>query len=67
MSNSCESHFHIRWIESNRLDLECFKTHLEAAERARELARPDEVFQIEKLTTQCPLMLPRREIKRVGS
>jgi hypothetical protein len=67
MSNGPGSHFHIRWIESNRLDLECFKTHLEAAERALELARQDEVFQIEELTTECPLMLPRREIKRVGS
>jgi hypothetical protein len=54
MSESSKTHFHIHWIESSRLDWECFKTHLDAAARALELARPDEVFQIEELTTQCP-------------
>ena len=54
MSDSSTTHFHIHWIESNRLDWECFKTHLEATARALELARPDEAFQIAELTTQCP-------------
>ena len=60
ISDSSRTHFHIRWIESNRLDFECFKTHLDAAARALELALPDERFEIEELTTPCPLMLPRR-------
>jgi len=54
MSDSSTTHFHIHWIESNRLDWECFKTHLDAAARALELARPDEVFEIKKLTAPCP-------------
>jgi len=55
MSESPKTHYHIHWIESNRLDWECFKTYLDAAARALELARPDEAFQIAKITTQCPL------------
>jgi hypothetical protein len=51
-----KTHFHILWIDHHRLDWECFLTRNEAEARALELAQPGEVFQIEELARECPLL-----------
>jgi hypothetical protein len=52
-------HFHIRWEENPTLDWECFATYSEAANRARELAAPNEQFLIEEVHAECPLLRER--------
>ena len=54
MPDSPKTHFHIQWIESNRLDWECFYTLPDAFCRAQELAAPNEGFMIEEVSTNCP-------------
>jgi hypothetical protein len=49
-------HFHIRWEKRPALDWECFPTYREAAERANELAGPNEIFTIEEVMVDCPLL-----------
>jgi hypothetical protein len=48
-------HFHIRWLDKDNLDWECFATREEASERATDLALPGEAFTIEEIHTKCPL------------
>jgi hypothetical protein len=48
-------HFHIHWEDSQKLDWECFETQSDAMGRAFELARPEERFTIEEVSTNCPL------------
>lgn len=50
--NRTQSHFHIRW--EDKLDWECFETREEASARAKELARPQEAYEIEMFDGQCP-------------
>jgi len=54
-------HFHIRWIDKESLDWECFATQHEASERAQELALDGEAFTIEEVQAKCPL---RKKIMR---
>jgi hypothetical protein len=49
------SHYHIRWENKATLDWECFQTYSDAAIRAKELVRPDEIFTIEEVSSDCPL------------
>ena len=56
-------HFHIRWERNSALDWECFPTYSEAAIRAKELAAPNEIFMIEEVHADCPLLRLRRSIK----
>jgi hypothetical protein len=49
-------HFHIRWLDKEKLDWECFATRDEATERATDLALPGEAFTIEEIHTKCPLL-----------
>jgi len=46
-------HFHIRWSGKDSLDWQRFRTREEAAERARELARPQETYAIEEYSSEC--------------
>ena len=49
-----DTHFHIHWTHTHRLDWECFKTIDEADLRAVELALPGETYQIVELSDSCP-------------
>jgi len=53
LRESADTHFHIRWVRSNRLDWEAFANVREAEVRGNELKRPGEVFQIEKAEMPC--------------
>jgi hypothetical protein len=47
-----DSHFHIHWLNTDRLDWQCFETQSEAnASAAPELALPSEIFKIVELST----------------
>ena len=46
-------HFHIRWPGVARLDWEPFRTRQEAEARAKELARPGELYVIEEFREEC--------------
>ena len=59
-------HFHIRWEMSPTLDWECFPTYSEAAERADELARPNETYGIEEVYVDCPLLKMRQSFRAHG-
>ena len=48
-------HFHIRWSHKTTLDWECFLTYSEASIRAAELAGPEEMFEIEEVSSNCPM------------
>jgi hypothetical protein len=48
-------HYHIRWCHKTGLDWECFHTYSEAKIRAAELAQPDETFEIEEVSSNCPM------------
>jgi len=52
---SYHSHYHIRWSHKTGLDWECFPTSSEASIRAAELAGPDEMFEIEEVSSDCPM------------
>jgi hypothetical protein len=52
---SPHTHFHIRWEDSKNLDWECFESQSDALGRAMEIARPEEDFTIEEVSTNCPL------------
>jgi hypothetical protein len=54
--DSSKTHFHIQWIDPNRLDWECFYTLPDAFCRAQELAAPNEGFTIEEVSTNCPMV-----------
>lgn len=49
------THFHIHWEGSINLDWECFESQSDALGRALEIARPQESFAIEEVSTNCPL------------
>jgi hypothetical protein len=51
-----QPHFHIRWTHKTTLDWECFLTHSEASIRAAELAEPEEIFEIEEVSSDCPML-----------
>jgi hypothetical protein len=63
--NPVDSHpyFHIRWEKNSTLDWECFSTYSEAAIRAKELAAPNEIFVIEEVHADCPLLRVRHSFK----
>jgi hypothetical protein len=52
---SYRPHYHIRWSHKTGMDWECFPTYSEASIRAAELAGPDEVFEIEEISSDCPM------------
>ena len=52
-ADTYRSHFHIRWEGKKTLDWECFRTHYAATVRAQELARTNEIFTIQEVSTNC--------------
>ena len=47
-------HYHINWSDRATLDWERFRTHEDAAARAKQLAHPSETYTIEEYDRTCP-------------
>jgi hypothetical protein len=47
-------HYHICWSDRATLDWERFRTHEDAAARAKQLAHPSESYTIEEYDRTCP-------------